>query len=72
MNGPMLESSQGEVEPAMRGHCTVDGCGCKDVRILLRRRAAFFADFARRRGETANRVIAPEFGWAIPQSGLLR
>jgi len=49
---------------AMRaGRCSVAGCPCKGVRIVLRRRATFFADLATRRGETADRVVAPEQGW---------
>jgi hypothetical protein len=31
------------------------------------RRAAFYADLAMRRGETAQRRIAPEPGWEIPR-----
>lgn len=73
MNGSLHEPTEtvaGTTSP--RGRCTVDGCDCKDVRIVHRRRAAFFADCARRRGQTATRVIAAEPGWAIPQAGLLR
>ena len=51
-----------------RRGCLVDGCSCKDARIVSQRRAAFFADWARIHGETANRAIAPEAGWRI--SGL--
>jgi hypothetical protein len=46
--------------------CLVDGCPCKDARIVSRRRAAFFATRAREHGETADRTIAPETGWRIP------
>jgi hypothetical protein len=73
MNGSLhepIETEAGTRSP--RRQCTVEGCECKDVRIVLRRRVAFFADFARRRGQTATRVIAAEPGWAIPQAGLLR
>lgn len=51
-----------------RGHraCLVAGCPCKDARIVSHRRASFFAAIARRTGETANRVIAPEPGWTLP------
>lgn len=43
--------------------CLVDGCPCKDARIVSYRRAAFWADLARRSGATADRVIAREIGW---------
>jgi hypothetical protein len=72
MNGTTIEPTDTDTAQSPRGRCTVAGCDCKDVRIVLRRRVAFFADFARRHGQTADRVIAPEPGWAIPQVGLLR
>jgi hypothetical protein len=53
-------------EATRRAGCSVEGCACKDVRIVLRRRAAFFAAEARRNGQTADRVIAAETGWRIP------
>ena len=53
-------------EPVRSGACLVDGCTCKDARIVSHRRAAFFAAIARRAGETADRSIAPEPGWRIP------
>ena len=51
--------------------CLVEGCTCKDARIVSHRRAAFFADLARRNGETADRVISPEPGWTwtLPTTG---
>jgi len=49
-----------------RGPCLVDGCPCKDARIVSRRKAAYFAAQARLNGQTADRVIAPERGWRIP------
>lgn len=49
--------------PTRTRACLVDGCACKDARIVSHRRAAFFAALARRTGETADRVIAPEVGW---------
>ena len=52
------------------GRCLVAGCPCKDARIVSLRRAAFFADLARRAGETANRVIAPDAGWRLPAPSL--
>lgn len=68
MNEPTRPTTGTESPVAPRsGRCSVAGCPCKDVRIILRRRAAFFADLAARRGETADRVIPPEPGWAMPQ-----
>ncbi len=49
-----------------RGACLVAGCTCKDARIVSHRRAAFFAELARRAGETADRMIAPEPDWTLP------
>jgi hypothetical protein len=46
----------------------VDGCTCKDARIVSRRRAAYFAARARQTGQTANRVIRGEPGWSLPAS----
>lgn len=56
--------------PPMRSACLVEGCPCKDARIVSPRRAAFFAAIARRTGETADRVVPAEaswsFDWPIP------
>ena len=52
-------------EPSLRRGCRTDGCTCEDRRIVSHRRAAFFAELARQRGETADRVIAPQRGWRI-------
>jgi hypothetical protein len=49
-----------------RRGCLVEGCPCKDARIVSQRRAAFFAARARDNGESANRAVAPEAGWRIP------
>ena len=46
--------------------CLAPGCACRDVRIVSRRRASFFAFIARERGETATRVIRPQPGWRLP------
>ena len=65
------DSSDVEVTGAtVRGACLVDGCGCKDPRIVSRRRAAFFAAMAGRSGQTAQRVIAAEADWRIPLTPL--
>jgi hypothetical protein len=54
------------VHPAPAGACLVAGCTCKDARIISYRRAAFIAAMARRTGETADRLIAPDPDWRIP------
>ena len=51
-----------------RRPCLVDGCTCKDARIVSRRRAAYFAARARQTGQTADRVIRTEPGWRLPGS----
>jgi hypothetical protein len=62
--------SQQLQRPAALSHagprgCLVEGCPCKDPRIVSQRRAAFFAAWARDHGETANRVVAPDPTWQI-------
>jgi hypothetical protein len=54
-----------------RGACLVEGCTCKDARIVSLRRASYFASIARSRGETADRQIQPEDGWRLPISPAL-
>ncbi len=49
-----------------RRGCLVEGCPCKDARIVSRRRTAFFAALAQDHGETADRRIAPDQDWRIP------
>jgi hypothetical protein len=51
-----------------RRGCRVEGCPCKDPRIVSQRRAAFFAAWARDHRETADRSIEPEAEWRIPTS----
>lgn len=53
-----------------RRGCLVEGCPCKDARIVSRRRTAFFAAWARQTGETADRAVAPESGWRIASLSL--
>ena len=55
-----------EVTDRGRRGCLVDGCSCKDARIVSRRRTAFFAVWAREHGETADRAVAAEAEWRIP------
>jgi hypothetical protein len=53
-------------ERTPRSGCLVEGCPCRDARIVSHRRARFFAHLATVNGETAQRVIRPEPGWEIP------
>jgi hypothetical protein len=64
MDTPITTATQGTT----RRTCLVEGCPCKDARILSHRHAAFVAVLARSRGQTADRSIAPEAGWRIPPS----
>ena len=63
MDSPQV--SHQAIDRGRRG-CLVEGCPCKDARIVSTRRAAFFSAWARQHGETANRTVAPESGWRIP------
>jgi len=53
---------------SVRRACLVDGCTCKDARIVSTRRTAYFARVASLRGETADRVIAADPMWSLPAS----
>jgi hypothetical protein len=63
---PNTETMQEPIATAPAKACLTAGCPCKDARIVSRRRAGFFAALARSRGETADRIVAPERGWRIP------
>jgi hypothetical protein len=68
MNGPdasLIPTS------SLRQACLVEGCPCKDARILSPRRAAYFASVAAARGQTANREIVADDGWRLPTSPAL-
>lgn len=67
MNGP--ESTITESQPSRRA-CLVDGCTCKDARIISHRRVAYFASLAKANGETADRVIAAEDDWRLPTTDI--
>ena len=54
------------IGPSRTNACLVDGCTCKDARIVSHRRAAFFAAVARQTGQTADRNIAVDPDWRIP------
>ena len=64
-----LATTTPEVSTASRG-CLQAGCPCRDARIVSHRKAAFFAAIARAAGETADRVIAPDPDWTLPQGDL--
>ncbi len=53
------------IDQGRRG-CLVDGCPCKDARIVSKRRTAFFAAWAETQGETANRLVLPDLDWRLP------
>jgi len=64
MDSQQVERPTATDRPARRA-CLVDGCTCKDARIVSHRRAAFFANWARSHGETANRVVKPDPTWRL-------
>ena len=49
-----------------RRACLVEGCPCKDARIVSTRRATYFASVARANGETAQRVVEADPSWILP------
>ena len=55
--------SEQRFDPGVRRGCLVAGCGCTDSRVLSPRRARFRAYLAKARGETADRLIAPDGDW---------
>ena len=55
-----------QVSDRGRRGCLVEGCPCKDARIVSLRRTAFFAAWARDHGETAYRSVAADVEWRIP------
>ena len=63
MNGP--DSTTTETLPSRRA-CLVEGCSCKDARIISQRRVAYFASQARASGETADRLIPADADWRLP------
>ena len=65
-----MDSQQASHQVVDRGRrgCLVEGCPCKDPRIVSRRRSAFFAAWAQDHGETADRRVPPEPDWRIPAS----
>lgn len=61
-----LEASATSVSTATTRGCLQAGCPCRDARIVSHRKAAFFAAIARKAGQTADRVIAPDPDWTLP------
>jgi hypothetical protein len=49
-----------------RRACLVEGCACKDARIISLRRVAYITSRAIENGETANRIVAVEADWRLP------
>src|SRR6185436_15790514 len=64
MDGQQLERHEAISSTARRA-CLVEGCTCKDARIVSHRRAAFFSAWAKDHGETANRIIKPDPAWSF-------
>src|SRR5215207_2367567 len=71
MTGPGTTETTETTAPVTRRACLVEGCTCKDARILSTRRASYFASTARSRGETADRVVAADDEWRLPVSPAL-
>jgi hypothetical protein len=63
MNG---QDATETIASTARRACLVEGCTCKDARIVSTRRASYFASVAKTRGETANRVVEADPTWAFP------
>jgi hypothetical protein len=64
MDSQQVERHEATASQARRA-CLVEGCTCKDARIVSHRRAAFFSAWAKNHGETANRVIKADPTWNI-------
>jgi hypothetical protein len=64
-----LRPAPAQAQTATPG-CLQVGCPCRDARIVSHRKAAFFAAITRAAGETADRVIAPDPDWTLPQGDL--
>ena len=55
MDGQQLERHEAISSPTRRA-CLVEGCPCKDARIVSHRRAAFFSAWAKDHGD-GHRVV---------------
>jgi len=64
MDSQQVERHGATASQARRA-CLVEGCTCKDARIVSHRRAAFFSAWAKNHGETANRVIKADPTWSF-------
>lgn len=71
MSSPTTTETTETTAPVTRRACLVEGCTCKDARILSIRRASYFASTARARGETADRSVAADADWRLPTSPAL-
>ena len=65
MDSQHTEPTTWATERPARRACLVAGCTCKDPRIVSHRRAAFFADWAKANGETADRVVEADPTWRL-------
>jgi hypothetical protein len=59
------ESPESTASTTVRRTCLVEGCPCKDARMVSRRRAAFHAAMARNRGQTADRIVPVDPEWSL-------
>jgi hypothetical protein len=66
MNGQDVTETTASTSSTARRACLVDGCTCKDARIVSTRRASYFASVAIARGETADRMVRPDPTWVLP------
>jgi hypothetical protein len=64
MDSQQVERHEATASKGRRA-CLVEGCTCKDARIVSHRRAAFFSAWAKDHGETANRIIRPDPSWSL-------
>ncbi|MFL5725976.1 MAG: hypothetical protein ACJ765_13145 [Chloroflexota bacterium] len=64
MDNQQVERHEAATSEARRA-CLVQGCTCKDARIVSHRRAAFFSARAKDHGETANRSVPPDPAWSF-------
>jgi hypothetical protein len=68
MDGIDVKHQPDEPQPPGPRGCAANGCPCKDVRIVSRRRARFYAYLAQSRGQKATRTIPSDPSWRLPVS----
>jgi hypothetical protein len=71
MNGQDATDTTQTIASTARRACLVEGCTCKDARIVSIRRATYFASVAKARGETADRIVVADTEWRLPVSPAL-